>query len=219
MSCSSSQRRPFIDFYRENGIIPVAQDIHDLGRHFHRREALYRHLGIPPGFLRGRSVIEFGPGTGHNAIYTASLTPRRYVLVDGNPASIESVQNLLESHNPKVDCAVVRSLFEEFDTEERFDVVFCEGVLSTQRNPTALARRIARFAAPEGIVVVSCADAVSVLSEILRRIAALLILDKNRSLGQQVDQLMPIFSPQLSTLKGIVMINLTQGLNSSILVL
>ena len=83
-----------VDFYRRYGISPVHQDISDLPRHFARRAALYRHLGILPAFVRGRSVIEVGPGSGFNSLYTASLGPSRYVLVEGNPRGVRDMTTL-----------------------------------------------------------------------------------------------------------------------------
>lgn len=67
--------RAFIDYYSENAISPVSQDISDIGKHFRRRDSLFRLLGLLPTFVRGRTVLEFGPGSGHNALYTASLKP------------------------------------------------------------------------------------------------------------------------------------------------
>ena len=80
--------RPFLDYYGANAISPVNQDLSDLALHLERRESLYLALGIVPAFVAGRSVIEFGPGSGHNAIYTSSLRPRRYVLVDANAVGL-----------------------------------------------------------------------------------------------------------------------------------
>src|SRR5690606_26053965 len=122
-----------IDFYAGNGISPVAQDISDLSRHFRRRDSLYRFLGLPPAFLRGRSVLEFGPGSGHNALFTASLSPARYLLVDGNPKGLADTRRLLAEHRLAEPCEVVPSLFEDFATNERFDLVLAEGLLSFQR--------------------------------------------------------------------------------------
>ena len=90
--------RPFVDFYGQHRISPVTQDISDLTGHFERRESLYRHVGIVPGLISGKSVIEFGPGSGYNSIYTSSLKPRRYVLVDGNPTGLETTRSLLEEY-------------------------------------------------------------------------------------------------------------------------
>ena len=80
--------RPYLDFYQRYDIAPVAQDVSNLQKHFGRREALYRHLGIIPSSIKDRDIIEFGPGTGHNSVFTNSLTPHRYVLVDASPTSI-----------------------------------------------------------------------------------------------------------------------------------
>src|SRR5438045_7944899 len=67
-----------LDFYRRHGISPVRQDIRNLDVHFARRAALYRHLGLLPTFLLGRTILEIGPGSGFNSVYTASLGPSRY---------------------------------------------------------------------------------------------------------------------------------------------
>ena len=82
---TTRENHAFVSFYAENRISPVAQDLSDLRRHFQRRESLFRSLGILPLLVQGASVIEFGPGSGHNALYTASLKPATYTLVEGNP--------------------------------------------------------------------------------------------------------------------------------------
>ena len=55
--------RPYVDFYRQEEISPVAQDISDLDRHFQRRQALYRHLGISPGLENRSSNSARDPAT------------------------------------------------------------------------------------------------------------------------------------------------------------
>lgn len=47
-------RRPYLDYYGEKNIIPVRQDLSDLDRHFRRRAALYRSLGLVPAWLKGK---------------------------------------------------------------------------------------------------------------------------------------------------------------------
>ena len=108
--------RPYLDFYRANAISPVRQDISELKKHFDRREALYRHLRIAPGLLKGQSVIEFGPGSGHNAIYTSSLEPKHYVLVDGNEVGLKDLKKTLEAHRGGTTRYEVHaSLIEEYE--------------------------------------------------------------------------------------------------------
>ena len=195
--------RPFVDFYGQHRISPVTQDISDLKSHFERRESLYRHVGIVPGLINGKSVIEFGPGSGYNSIYTSSLKPSRYVLVDGNPTGLESTRELLEEYaHGETQHDVVESLVEDFDTEERFDVVFCEGVIPLQLNPKAFLRHVAGFAAPGGLVVVTCMDTVSQLSEIMRRVIGTLLVHPDAPISEKLDILRPVFEPHLNTLKG-----------------
>lgn len=194
--------RPFVDFYRANNISPVAQDISDLKRHFARRAALYRHLGLVPGWIKGRKVVEFGPGSGHNALYTASLAPARYLLVDGNPAGLTEAEALLAASPAADRIETVEALIEDFDTPERFDLVLCEGTVPFQIEPGNFTRRLARFAAPGGVVVITCVDGVSMLAETLRRLIALLAVAPELTPRQKLAELLPIFTPHLKTLKG-----------------
>jgi ubiquinone/menaquinone biosynthesis C-methylase UbiE len=195
--------RPYVDFYRQEEISPVAQDISDLDRHFQRRQALYRHLGISPGLVAGKSIIEFGPGSGHNALYTTSLNPFRYVLVDGNPLALERSHALLDQYKVgDLPHQFVQSQIEDFYTDERFDMVLCEGVLSWQIDPVGLLRKVAALTKPGGLVVITCMDNVGFFAECLRRVLATTILKPGGTTAQDVATLLPVFGPQLDTLPG-----------------
>jgi ubiquinone/menaquinone biosynthesis C-methylase UbiE len=194
--------KPFVDFYRSNQISPVAQDISDLRRHLDRRDALYRHLGLVPGWLRGRTVIEFGPGSGYNALHTASPAPSRYVMVDGNPTGLNAARGLLANRFPATQFAFVETMIEDFETDERFDLVICEGTIPFQMDPPAFLRRVARFAVPGGVVVTTCVDGISMLAETLRRLAGALLFHPEWSTAEKLKVLLPVFSPHLATLAG-----------------
>ncbi len=195
-----NHKRAFIDFYGEHKISPVSQNISDLKAHFDRREALYRHLGVIPSFVQGKSVVEFGPGSGHNALYTASLMPSRYVFVEGNPTGLEETQKKLE--DAPFDTEFVKSHIESFETDERFDIVLCEGVLPWQKDPAGMMQNVAKFVAPGGILIVTTNNEVSALSETLRQLQAALIVDKSLPIMAQVEQLLPVFKEDLNSLKG-----------------
>jgi ubiquinone/menaquinone biosynthesis C-methylase UbiE len=197
----TEQERPFIAFYRKHQISPVAQDISDLEKHFQRRSALYRHLGLVPSLLRGKALAEFGPGSGHNAVFTASLEPRRYVLIDANPTGLTRAEQLLASHTPKTtELQFVESLMEEYATDERFDAVFCEGAIPHQNDPPYMLRCIARFVAPGGVLVTTCEDNVSVLSEMFRRLLGALLIKPDASIEDNLIPLRPVFEPHLRNL-------------------
>lgn len=195
--------RPFVDYYRANAISPVNQDLSDVARHFERRESLYLALGIVPVFLAGRAVLEFGPGSGHNAIYTSSLRPRRYVLVDGNPVGLAAAGALLDEHAPDRDaCVLVESLIEVYASEERFDLVLCEGTIPGQLDPAFFARHAAGFVGTGGVFVLTAQDAASCLPELVRRAVAAHVVPRSLPVQDQLARLVPFFAPHLATLAG-----------------
>lgn len=187
----------YVGFYRENDISPVHQDVSDLSRHFSRRSALYASLGLPPIAVRGASVLEVGPGSGHNALYTASLHPARYVLIDANPVAVRDMANLLASESC---CSVLLEDVEAVELPEKFDVVLAEGLLPHRRNPTGLARRLGRAVRPGGVMVVTTADYVSVCAEVLRRLVRCALVSPIAPLDEQLAALRPVFGPHYETI-------------------
>ncbi len=160
---------PYIDFYSSHGIIPTRQDITNFQKHLQRRKSLYYHLGIPDGVWKNSSVLEIGPGSGHNAIVTASMRPKRYLLVDANGPSIDSTRSLLQKHTPSANFELIQKPVLEFKTRERFDVVLAEGLIPMQKDPKSFLKHISEFTANEGILVFTTNDSISVFSEMLRR--------------------------------------------------
>jgi 2-polyprenyl-3-methyl-5-hydroxy-6-metoxy-1,4-benzoquinol methylase len=194
--------RPFVDFYRQNGISPVSQDIADLQRHYERRASMYRLLGIPPAAVAGKCVLEFGPGSGHNAIATASFKPLHYRFVDGNPTGIARLRDLFATHVPGLSYDVVESLIEEYAAPERYDLVICEGVIPFQLDPKPFARHVAEFAAHGGIVSLTTIDAVSFLGDLGRRLIADKLVPASVPAHERVRRLVPHFAPHVKTLGG-----------------
>jgi len=195
--------KPFLDFYKQHNISPVHQDITDLRRHFERREALYRLLGIAPGLVEGKSVIEFGPGSGHNAIYTTSLEPRRYVLVDGNETGLKETQGRLSAFSGgATKHEIVESDIENFESDEKFDIVLCEGVIPFQLDPPGFVKHVGKFVKPGGLFILTCIDGVSFLGESTRRLIASSIVPFSEDPKKKLEILRPVFAPHLETLQG-----------------
>ncbi len=194
--------RPFLDYYRANAISPVNQDLSDLTSHLQRRESLYLALGIVPALIGGRSVIEFGPGSGHNAIYTSSLLPARYVLVDGNPTGLRAAGKLLDEYAPGGNRLFIESLIEKYRTDERFDLVLCEGTIPGQLDTKSFCRNVGAFAGEGGIFVLTTQDAASCLGELLRRVVAAQIAPRSASVAEQLERLVPFFVLHTATIVG-----------------
>ena len=192
-----------IDFYIDKKVSPVSQDISNLNKHFDRRSSLYRHLGIPYGLIQGKSVIEFGPGSGYNSIYTASLKPSRYVLVDANRTGLEYAEKLMKKYSPQeTQYEIVESFIEDYQPDKHFDLVLCEGTLTKQNDPPIFLKHLANFVKPGGLLLITCTSSISMQGDFLRKVIGDAINDFTLPLNRQVELLLPIFKPQLSTLKG-----------------
>ena len=194
-----------VDFYKRHGISPVRQDISNLETHFTRRAGLYRHLGILPPFVRGKTVLEVGPGGGFNSLYTATLQPSRYVLLEPNPTGVTHIESVFGAFPPlRKKIEIVGKLIEDYDTPDRFDFVLCEGMLALAgvKDPQALLRTVAKFVAPGGVLVITCIDAISDFPETLRRLFGQLRIDPKDPLEKQAATLTPMFGPHLKTLTG-----------------
>jgi 2-polyprenyl-3-methyl-5-hydroxy-6-metoxy-1,4-benzoquinol methylase len=200
---SSPTPATHLGFYTAHGISPVRQDISDLQRHFQRREALYRHLGIVPLAVRGSNVLEVGPGGGYNSLYTASLGPARFLLVEGNPTGVAEINQLFSNH-PEWgrSLEIVLSRIEDWQAEPVFDFVFCEGVLSGVPNPEQVLDKLATATALGGVLAITCVDHLSHFPETIRRALAQLAVAEEDSLEAKVRTILPMFEPHLRTLPG-----------------
>ena len=194
-------KTPFVSFYHSNGISPVSQDISDKEKHFQRRESLFRSLGIVPSLVKGRTVLEFGPGSGHNAYYTASLSPATYNLVEGNVKGAQETRKMLSEYDD-VQIHVSQCLFEEFRSETQHDMVWAEGCLPHQSEPLPLLEWISRYVTVGGVLCITTASGVSYLSETLRRLFRDRFFEATEDVIAQAESLAPYLRPHLAHLQG-----------------
>lgn len=196
--------QPYIDFYGEYSISPVSQNILDehLLKHLQRRDALYRHLGIVPSLLKGKSVLEFGPGSGHNAIFTNKQIPAKFVLVDANKTGLEESQKNIAEVTNTDNVEFVYSLIEEYQSEEKFDLVLCEALIPFQLDPVTFVKAPAQFVKENGIFVITCTDSVAVLSDWMKRLYGAILVQGEHNLERRLEILHKPFESHLSSLKG-----------------
>jgi 2-polyprenyl-3-methyl-5-hydroxy-6-metoxy-1,4-benzoquinol methylase len=195
--------RSYLSYYGERGIIPVRQDTSDRELHYARRRALYRHLGIPPLLTRGSRILEFGPGTGDNALYLSFCEPQLCVLVDANPASIEAVSDKLARgwlDGSRFECH--RSDIREYRDARKFDLVLCEGVVPGQEAPESFLRHVASFAGRDGIVVCTTMSPLSLLAEVCRRAIKAVFAARSGRREDLLAELTSFFEPDLLLLPG-----------------
>lgn len=186
MSTKNCQR-PFLDYYQQADIIPVHQDLADLEKHRLRRAYLYQTLGLIPHFIKGRQIIEFGPGTGDNAVATHYFQPARYVFVDANPASLQVIHekiknNLLDAAR----CEIIQHDFIHYHDTTHYDIVFAEGCIPGQINPHDISQHLASFCVPGGLFITTASAPISMLSEYCRRLLKPAILQKTTDFNEQI---------------------------------
>ena len=157
-------------------------------------------MGIPPLLVKNKSVLEFGPGSGHNSIYTAQLTPKRYHLVDANPKGLNDTRELLSSYNV-YDLEVIDSLFLDYQSNSRYDLVWAEGCIPLQAQPIPILNHLSSFTKKEGIFVTSTSNGISFLSETIRRLASSICMNASQSINEQLDTVRPLLDGHLAHLK------------------
>lgn len=115
-----------------------------------------------------RSVLELGLGHGFTTnIFSNNFD--RHVVLEGSPAVI---QNFKEKF-PESDAQIVETYFEEFHTEERFDVIVMGFILEHVDDPLAIISRFKKFLAPGGKIFLAVPNA-EVLNRRLGQIAGIL---------------------------------------------
>ena len=192
-----------IEFYDLHKISPVRLEIPNLDSHLDNRAGLFRHLGLLPGLITGKRILEFGPGSGFNSIHLASLEPESLTLVDGNPTGIEHTKDLYAKLPAyKKFTKFEHSLFDDYQNQEKFDLVIMENVIVGQPGIDKTLKHVTSFVAPGGIFVTSCLNSVGMMSETLRRLLGFLIIEQDSPLEEKVRRLLPIFSPHLKSIKG-----------------
>lgn len=198
----STKVAPFIDYYTQLGFVPTRQE-GDTTSLFRRREELYLRLGLPPALFRGAEILEFGPGSGENASFTASLGPKRFHIVDAVESALAATQEAISKVTNLDSCRFSLTTIEDFSDNDVYDIVLCEGLLPFQDAPVKLVKKIAEFVRPGGVLVVTCADAISMLPESLRRYSARRMLATRQQFSSEfVADMVLFFEQDLDALPG-----------------
>jgi 2-polyprenyl-3-methyl-5-hydroxy-6-metoxy-1,4-benzoquinol methylase len=131
-----------------------------------------------------KSMLELGLGHGITTeIFSKHF--QRYVVLDGSPAVIA---NFRQTH-PSSRAHIVETFFENFDSDERFDVVNLGFILEHIDHPAQILGMYRKFLKPTGKMFVSVPNA-EVLNRRLGNLAGMLpditeLSDNDRLLGHQ----------------------------------
>jgi len=195
----------FLNFYLENKVHPVNQDISDLKLHFKRRVDLYREIGLPQIVFNCKDVLEVAPGSGYNSIVTASLGLKSFDLIEPNLTGYNEMLALFDKMSISDKVLNFYNLtLENFIDNKLYDIVLCEGLLPGLDSNLLFLNNLKSKVKEHGILVVTTIDSVSIFFETLRSYLAVLLIKFNKleKFDQKVDILTKAFSSHLSTLVG-----------------
>ena len=197
-----------INFYNKNEIIPVRQTGADKTR-FYGRGILYNTLGLPPTSFKNLKVIEIGPGSGQNALYTSTLEPKNLTLLEPSKSGINEIKKLIKKKKFKCPTKLINKTIENFykKNHNQFDIVICEGLLGSSgyKDPKILLKYLKHIVKKKGSLIITCEDEVGFLSEQLKRLVTKKILHEFRvknNFEEKINFLKPYFNIHLESFKG-----------------
>ena len=198
----SNPKRPFLDFYKEHSVIPTHLEISDKSEFFAQRNFLFESLGVSSNLLDGCKILEFGSGTGQKAEHLLSLKPKVYVAVDNNPESLKSTQAVISSSKFTGIARVADADFLDYQDSEKYDFILAELVLPTQQHPQLLLKKLIDMLEVGGILIFTCADSISLLSETLRRAIVKKLDLVSHDLNDSAKRIIDFFESDLDFLVG-----------------
>ena len=191
-----------LEYYIREGISPVHYDLSDLNKHFQTRSSLYRLLGLIPIFFKGKDILEIAPGSGHNSIYTASLLPQTYDLVEPNPNGCKDIlkifKNLSIEHTKP---NLFQQSLDDFKSDKTYDIVIAEGwpggFLDYDKSMLV---KISSFVKPGGIMLITFFPPIGGMATYLRRLIGHRLISKKDQMKQKTTILKKAFFPHLDKL-------------------
>ena len=193
-----------LEYYLEHSISPVRQDVENLKQHLERRGALYTSIGLPELMIKGKKVLEVGPGSGHNSLYVSSCIPQLYDLLEPNKSAWIEIEELYSENSKKIKLVqpnIIKKKLEDFDAYEKYDIVICEAWLGINKNERELMQKLSKFVKPKGILIVTLGSAIGHLPNTIRRILSWNIIKPNSSLKDSVNELIHAYTSHLETMK------------------
>lgn len=198
------ESRSFIDFYNKYKLIPVEQNIKSSREHFSKRDFLYSSIGLSYLAINNSSILEYGPGTGQNALNWEYYKPRKLTLIDGADAAIKSLQKLFTDKQNIFDegVKIIKSDFLSYEPTEKFDIIWAEGCVPHQSDPNKIVNSMLKNLTRDGMFICSTISGIAHLSETIRRLTASIKVKKQHPDYEDLNMLIEMFKPDLTSLGG-----------------
>ena len=133
---------------------------------------------------KSSSLLELGLGHGFTSCFFSSHF-KRHVVLDGSPAVIKRFKSVY----PECAAEIIETYFENFKSQERFDVIVFGFILEHVDDPIAIMKYYRRFLSPGGKLFLAVPNADSLVRRI-GHYAGLLpdmqaMSDNDRTLGHK----------------------------------
>ncbi len=191
-----------LEYYIRENIIPVDYDVSNLKKFFQIRASLYRLLGLIPSFLKGKDILEIAPGLGHNSIYTSSLLPKTYDLVEPNPKACREIIKIFNNFSIKhTKPNLSQQSLNDFKNHKLYDIVITEGwpggFLDYDKK---MLIKISSFVKRGGVLLISFLPPIGAMPTYLRRLIGHRLISENDKIKQKTSILKKAFSSHLNKL-------------------
>mgnify|MGYP000031653985 FL=1 len=190
-----------LDFYMENDISPVRQNIDDIQKHLERRSSLYQKIGAPSVLFMGKNVLEVGPGSGHNSLYVASCKPARYDLLEPNKTAQNGIRELYSTINLDLtEPHLIEQKLEDFSPDIEYDIVICEAWLGVSNHEREMMKRLGELVSQGGILITTIASPLGSVSNGIRRVLSWGITRNIDNIDKKTKILLEAYSTHLDTI-------------------
>jgi hypothetical protein len=90
---------------------------------------------------------------------------------------------------------------EEFEPQRRYDIVICENWIGDLPHERKLIRKLADLVRPGGVLAMTLTPMIGLLPNVMRKLLALRLVDKDMPFAEKVTRLTEIFGPHLATIQ------------------
>ncbi len=103
---------------------------------------------------RGLSLLELGLGHGYSTNIFSDFY-KNHTVLDGSPAVIE----LFKSKYPNSPVKIIETFFEEFEINQKYDMIVMGFILEHVKNPVEILRHFKQFLKPNGVIYAAVPNA------------------------------------------------------------
>lgn len=193
-----------LEYYRKHFISTEHGVDAEWEKHIERRRKLYRQLGIPILALQGSSVLEVGPGEGHNTLPLLKEWSATHIdLLEPNEVARKELEAKFELHNiPKERYTIYADTLREYNSDKEYDIVIAEGFFHNSKDWKDYLRILKKYTHVNSIVIVTCSDEISFYVEKMKRVILRYLVRDVREHDKKIEEIKKIVKPQLAMLRG-----------------